>query len=136
MDVNRPGERSNPIVMEDRGGFYERVTQPREHRIAVAEPPILIREVHRLSRPPEPYGNRQYARRDSPMIQDHGMEGVEVYPVQRETVHVVPQYRVPYQGGGQPMPPAVANHRDHGAIHIRAVSQEHQGGFPSPRRDV
>ncbi|OAA76078.1 hypothetical protein LEL_05762 [Akanthomyces lecanii RCEF 1005] len=145
MDVNRPGERSNPIVMEDRGGFYERVTQPEEQRISVLEPPILIREVRRWSRPPEPYGSRMYvARRESPMVQDHDMDGVELYhaPPPRETTHMIPQWGPQYHNGpSQPIPLAVSDLRDHGAIHVRALSQppshaEHQGGFPSPRRDV
>ncbi len=145
MDVNRPGERSNPIVMEDRGGFYERVTQPDEQRVSVLEPPILIREVRRWSRPPEPFGNRLYAaRRESPMVQDHDMEGVELYPAPppRETAHVLPQWRPQYQTGPlQPVPLIASDHRDHGVSHVRAPSQppshvEHQGGFPSPRRDV
>lgn len=135
MDVNRPGERSNPIVMEDRGGFYERVPQTEE--------PIHIREVRRWSRPPELYGNRQFApRRESPMVQDHEMEGIEMYPVPRETAHAVLPWRPQYQiSPPQPAPLALADHRDHGPIHIRAVSRspshaEHQGGFPSPRRDL
>ncbi|OAA71270.1 hypothetical protein ISF_01821 [Cordyceps fumosorosea ARSEF 2679] len=134
MDVNRPGERSNPIVMEDRGGFYERVTQPEE--------PIHIREVRRWSRPPEPYGNRYFPlRRESPMVQDHEMDGgVELYPVSRETAHAVLPWRPPYQTPLQQAPLAASDHRDHGAIHIRAVSQspshaEHQGLFSLPRRD-
>lgn len=145
MDVNRPGERSNPIVMEDRGGFYERVTQPEEQRVPVLEEPILIREVERRwSRPPEPYGSRQYAasRRESPMVQDHDMEGVELYPVSREMTHAVPPWRAQYRTSPpQPASMAVSDPRDYGAIHIRAVSQspshaEHQGIFPSPRRDL
>ncbi|KAG9256316.1 uncharacterized protein F5Z01DRAFT_649868 [Emericellopsis atlantica] len=28
VDTGRPGERSNPILMEDRGGFFERVREP------------------------------------------------------------------------------------------------------------
>ncbi|OAQ98004.1 hypothetical protein LLEC1_06104 [Akanthomyces lecanii] len=145
MDVNRPGERSNPIVMEDRGGFYERVTQPEEQRISVLEPPILIREVHRWSRPPEPYGNRMYvARRQSPMVPDHDMDGVELYPAPppRDATHMMPQWGPQYHTGpSQPVPLAVSDLRDQGATHARAVSQppfhaEHQEGFPSPRRDV
>ncbi|KAJ2965333.1 hypothetical protein NQ176_g10668 [Zarea fungicola] len=87
MDVNRPGERSNPIVMEDRGGFYERVTQPDDHRVVALEPPILVREVRRWSRPPEHHAPpRQYvSRRESPpMAQEYEMEGVEVYHLARD----------------------------------------------------
>lgn len=145
MDVNRPGERSNPIVMEDRGGFYERVTQPEEQSISVLEPPILIREVRRWSRPLETYGSRMYVtRRESPMLQDHDMEGVELYsaPPPREVTHMMPQRGSQYLNGPpQPIPLVVSDLRNHGAIHVRALSQppshaEHQGGFPSPRRDL
>lgn len=137
MDANRPGERSNPIIMEDRGGFFERVSQPEEYRTTVLEPPILIREVRRWSRPPEGLPRQYAVHRDSP-LQDHDMEGIEVYhPVARELP--ASQWRPPPHppGPSQPVPMAV---RDHGAIHIRSVSQpespfEH-GGFPSPRRDV
>ncbi|KAJ6782872.1 hypothetical protein PWT90_09120 [Aphanocladium album] len=135
MDANRPGERSNPIVMEDRGGFFERVSLP----VPALEAPILVREreIRRWSRPPEPYGYRQYARRDSPMIQDHDMEDIETYPAPRET-NMIPQYWGQYQPGAPPMPIAASNHRDHGAIHIRSVSQpdnhvDYPGGFPSPQ---
>lgn len=34
VDAPRPGTRSNPIIMEDRGGFYERVAAPQERQDA------------------------------------------------------------------------------------------------------
>lgn len=43
VNASRPGERSNPIFMEDRGGFFERVQTPsngmRHHSIAAPERP-------------------------------------------------------------------------------------------------
>lgn len=140
MDVNRPGERSNPIVMEDRGGFYERITQPEDHRMTT-EAPILVREVRPWSRPPEPYPPRHYVpRRRSPVaMQDHHMEGVEVYPVARDANHAVPQWRPQHLAEPQAFP--VTSHRDSGSVFVRSVSQPasrvgNHGGFASPRRRV
>lgn len=40
VDAGRPGERSNPILMEDRGGFYERIPAPSGNR----SNPILMED--------------------------------------------------------------------------------------------
>ena len=48
VDAPRPGTRSNPIIMEDRGGFYERIAAPQERQDASfgLRPPAPRSPVH------------------------------------------------------------------------------------------
>jgi hypothetical protein len=84
IDAPRPGERSNPILMENRGGFYERVpvssdanpaaSMPAFVQIRRAEPEYDRVPQHLIRRAQEPEPNLEANRGYHPRAGPHGSE--------------------------------------------------------------
>lgn len=91
VNASRPGERSNPIFMEDRGGFFERVQTPtngtRHHNIGTPERPSQWSSYspHRASGAPRggAWDERPRAtgyRRDDPDVEMVSAPAVASFP--------------------------------------------------------
>ena len=89
VDAPRPGERSNPILMEDRGGFYERVAAPSR------EPVLPPDEMTDLQQPA--YAGRHVAQPSHRVVswqegsrilrESRDWDGVEIVPISGPTTH-------------------------------------------------
>ncbi|PNY27951.1 Uncharacterized protein TCAP_02122 [Tolypocladium capitatum] len=93
LNAARPGSRLNPILMEDRGGFYERVAAHPEPVMPLREPNGHVddrRLVHQV--PQAPDGHIVVSREEGSRIlqESQGTFGVQVIPISQSgtTTHL------------------------------------------------
>lgn len=81
-DEARPGGRSNPIIMEDRGGFYEMVPS-RPEAVRTYSGSVEVHRVVRGQRPPEPHRIVSSDEGSRILRESQGRAGVQVIPITR-----------------------------------------------------
>lgn len=82
VDAPRPGERSNPILMEDRGGFYERVPAREEGQPIPLDANIELRRPLRgFPRAPEHHRVVSWEEGSRILEESRGNAGVEIIPI-------------------------------------------------------
>lgn len=141
VNASRPGTRTNPILMEDRGGFYERVPLPPEPR------PLTHQDDASLAHHGEPYRATESYRvvssaEGARILQNNrNNPDVEVIPIRRpgasqQSEHYYGHHVRPYQRPVLDRPDSyqfVSNDRDVGA---RDVSGHHMGTRAWPAQAV
>lgn len=77
----RPGEQSNPVLMEDRGGFFERIPAASRPVIFTGDPRIPVHDEHRLVNQPHRVVSWQEGSRI--LHESRNGDSVEIIPVSR-----------------------------------------------------
>lgn len=83
VDAPKPGERFNPVLMEDRGGFYERIpaqaeSRPMPHDANIIE---IRRPTQNMPRVSEPHRVVSWAEGSRILQESQGDVGVEIIPI-------------------------------------------------------